>query len=110
LERNKLPTNIFFALFAIPIPISIASWLGTIMSLASIGSIDWANANETIQAVVALIAMLAAGTYLVSYVIAFKATRKNGSRYWLSFLPVWHIIAIIVLMGLWSWANRALAA
>jgi len=106
-ERKSRITSIIilFVFFALPIPISLFSWIGTIISVANIGMTDWSSFSESIQGLVALITMLLAGTYLVTFIISLVITLKAKKISLLSFLPLMHIILFGIFLGVWSWLN-----
>lgn len=92
LKTRKILVILLFILFALPIPLSLISWIGTIISVANMSMINWSILSECLQGIVAVIAMLLAGTYLVSYIISLCATWKNKKITIISFLPLFHIV------------------
>ena len=106
MKKSKAAIIIIFILYALPIPLSLASWIGTIMAIAAIGMEDWASGSAWIQAIVAGIAMLVAGTYLVSYIISLIKTLKNKKLSKVSLLPLLHIIITILLLAVWFGLNK----
>ena len=105
MKKSKTAIIIIFILYALPIPLSLASWIGTIMALAAIGLEDWASVSAWVQAIAAGIAMLAAGTYLISYIISLIKTLKNKKLSKVSLLPLLHIIITILLLAVWFGLN-----
>ncbi len=101
MNKSKISNIVLLILFALPIPLSIASWIGTIMSVAAIDMANWSNIGDWLQDVAALITMLLAGTYPISYAYSFK--RRVHSRMW--FYPISHIGLFIISMFLWNWLN-----
>ena len=94
-----------YILYALPIPLSLVSWIGTLMAVANIGATDWSTLSAWTHGSVAIVAMLAAGAYPVTYFVSLLAAMKNRSsakRYW----PLWHILAAIVLLALWTGLDR----
>ncbi len=98
MKSNKLLTVGFFVIFAFPIPISMASWIGTAMALAATGMTDWSEPGMRLMGVISFSAYLLAGTYLVSYAISLILTIKRKALSWVSLLPLFHICACAVLL------------
>lgn len=90
-----------YILYALPIPLSVVSWIGTLMAVANLGATDWTTLSAWMHGSVAIVAMLAAGTYPVTYLVSLTAAikdRSSAKRYW----PLYHILAAIVLLALWT--------
>lgn len=94
---NKILIIITFILQALPIPISLISIIGSLISLANIGM-----AESTLSAVFAVITMLLAGTYAISYVAALITTIIRRKIHVYSFLPVIHLALTALFMFLWE--------
>ena len=96
--KNKFLTIILYIIQAIPIPFSLISILGSIISLANIGMAD-----SVANVVVAFLAMLFAGTYTITFFVslAFTIAKKKIGFY--SFLPVMHIIVTAGFIFLWGY-------
>lgn len=103
--EHKKSIIIMFVFFAFPIPVSLISWIGTIISVANIGMVEWSKLRESLQALIALVTMLLAGTYLFTYIISLGKTLKNKKISWVSFLPVVHIALFSLSLGLWKWID-----
>lgn len=103
-ERNVAIITLFI-FFALPIPISLVSWIGTIISVADIGMMNLSKVSDYIQLLVGLITMLIAGTYLGTYIISLNKTLKNKKISLISFLPMLHIILFIIFIAMWSELN-----
>ena len=105
-ERKDKKTGVvgiigLYVLYALPIPLSVASWIGTLMGVANIGATDWTTFPAWIHGSVAIVAMLAAGAYPITYLISLVSTirdRSSAKRYW----PICHILAAIVLIMIWT--------
>ncbi len=84
---------------ALPIPLSLISILGSLISLANIGMTAEQYSPWTV--VCAVVTMVLAGTYVIPYVVAAKVTavRKRLGRF--SFLPVLHIVVTAVFCVMW---------
>lgn len=87
---------------ALPIPVSMITWIGTLISVANIGATGGEGIFGTIYEIVALLAMLFAGTYLISYVISFIRMMKIKKVTFFMFLPVLHIVITCIFM--WGWS------
>jgi len=97
MEKHKVAIVVLFIIFALPIPVSLLSWIGTIISAANIGVMD-----STVHTTIALSTMLLAGTYPVSYIVALVYTLKSGKISLLSFLPLLHIVLFRAFFAAWS--------
>ncbi|MEH7098469.1 hypothetical protein [Neobacillus vireti] len=105
MKERKTAIIPLFIFFALPIPFSLVSWIGTIMSVADAGMMDVSRFSDFIEGIVALITMLIAGTYLGTYIISLNKTLKNKKISLISFLPILHIILFIIFCAIWSWLN-----
>ena len=101
MKKHNTYIILLFVLLALPIPPSLLSWIGTVMSLANIGMTDWSAPGQLILGLVALVTMLLAGTYVVSYVISLSITLKNKRISRMSLLPVAHLLTLGVFLMAW---------
>ena len=83
---------------ALPIPISLITILGSVISLANISVI---TEQSLFVAVVAVIFMILAGTYSLTYLFSAVKTFSKKRISFISFLPIVHIIITVVFMVLW---------
>ena len=83
---------------ALPIPISLITILGSIISLANIGVIV---EQSLFVALVAAIFMILAGTYPLTYLFSAIKTFTNKRISFVSFFPIVHIAVTVVFMVLW---------
>lgn len=103
---NSKPFMIFlFVLLGLPVPFSLLSWIGTIMSVANMGMVNWGKFSERTQMISGLIAMLLAGTYLITYIISLLIALKKGKVSPIIFLPVAHILLFVIAMTVWGRTN-----
>lgn len=105
MKERKTSIIILFIVFALPIPFSLISWIGTLISVANISMMNWSDFSQSIQGLVALITMLLAGTYLVTYIISLCATLKIKKISLISFIPMLHIILFSIFFVVWTWLN-----
>ena len=105
--KKRILSIAMFILFALPIPLSLASWIGTLMSVSAIGTVNWSNPDEWIQLFIALTAMLLAGSYLITYIFSLSKTfkNKNINITLVSFLPLLHIAVFGMFYILWVWLD-----
>lgn len=103
MKEHKTSIIILFIFFALPIPLSLISWIGTLISVANIGMINWSVFSQFIQGLVSVITMLLAGTYLVTYIISLSVTLKNKNISLISFLPLLHIVLFSIFFAFWMW-------
>ena len=104
-KKYQIFTVFLFILLALPIPVSLVSWIGTVISIANIGMTDWAKPGESLQGIVALITMLLAGTYLFTYSFSLIKTRSARKISFVSFLPILHLLLTVAFMFLWDYLN-----
>lgn len=95
--KNKVSVVILYIIQAIPIPFSLISILGSIISLANIGM-----AESTANAIIPLLAMFLSATYTITFFVSliFTITKKKIGFY--SFLPFIHLFVTIAFVILWS--------
>ena len=96
--RNKTIMWVVMILQALPIPISLITILGSIISLANIGVVV---EQSLFVAVVAAIFMILAGTYSLTYLFSAIYTFSKKRISFISFLPIVHIVVTVVFMVLW---------
>ena len=100
--KNKKTIICMYIILALPIPISLLTWIGTMVSIANIGMIKADNAGVLITTIVSLSAMILAGIYPATYGISLFRTLRNRRLKLVSFLPIIHILLIAILILLWS--------
>ena len=91
----------FFMLLALPIIFSILSLLGALFSFAHFDLTNMEFLDIWVVQIVATIAMLLGGTYLISYLIAFFATKRKNEISLISYLPLLHIGLWLLFMFIW---------
>ena len=96
--KNKVMMWVVIILLALPIPISLITILGSIISLANLGVMI---EQSSFVAVVATIFMILAGTYSLTYIFSAVKTFSKKRISLISFLPIVHIIVTVVFMVLW---------
>ena len=82
-------------ILAVPAPISFISIIGSIISLANINILEEASILLSFSAVVA---MLFASTYWITYIASTVVTFRNGE---LSLAPIFHLAIFGVFFALW---------
>ncbi len=92
---------LYYGIFALPIPVSIITWIGTLISVANIGAIGGEGISGIIHKFVALLCMLLAGTYLISYAYSLYRTKKVKKLTFAFFLPILHIVLTIICIYGW---------
>ena len=93
---------LYYMLMALPIPISMITWIGTLISVANIGATGGEGILGTIHELVALLSMLLAGTYLIPYFISLIRMCKIRKLTFSMFLPVLHIVLTCIFI--WGWS------
>ncbi len=95
--KNKTLITILFIFQALPIPISLVSILGSIISIANIGMVE-----SFLERIISVIAMLLAATYAISYKLSLKYTIKNKKLHIYSFIPIMHLLLTALFFILWA--------
>ena len=93
---------LYYILMALPIPVSMITWIGTLISVANIGATGGEGILGTIHELVALLSMLLAGTYLITYVFSLIRMCKMKKVTFSTFLPVIHILVTCIFI--WGWS------
>ena len=83
---------------ALPVPISLITILGSIISLANIGML---SDQSFLLAFSAVFSMLLAGTYSITYIASTINTFHRKKLSIISFLPIAHIIITLVFFVMW---------
>lgn len=96
--KNKKIIWLIFIIQAIPIPLSLITIIGSIISLANITILV---EESILLALSATMAMLLAGTYTITYAISLKRTIDCKKIAFVSFLPLLHILLFAVFLKLW---------
>ena len=92
---------LYYILMALPIPVSMITWIGTLISVANIGATGTEGIFGTIHEIVAVLSMILAGTYAISYGCSLYRIKKVKKITCAFFLPVLHILITIVFMWIW---------
>ena len=103
---KKLLISVYYVVMSLPIPVSVLSWLGTLISAANIGMTGGDGILGIIHRVVALLAMLLAGTYLLSYLKSVMTMRKTKKITFFTFLPVLHLVTACAFIYLWNFLDH----
>ena len=96
--KNKTVLWGLMILQAMPVPISLITILGSVISLANIGVV---MEQSVLLAVVSTVSMLLAGTYTLTYVFSAINTFSKKKISFISFLPIVHIALAIGFFALW---------
>jgi len=103
--RTKLLLVPIYIIQALPIPLSLATWIGTIMAFAS----EWIWPESIVGAAVTLVLGIAslamfvlAGLYPLTYFYSLNLTLKYKRISLHTFLPVFHIALLIKMYMLIS--------
>ena len=96
--KNKVMMWVIMILQALPVPISLITILGSVISIANIGVMI---EQSLLVTVVAVIFMILAGTYSLTYLFSAVMTFSKKRISFISFLPIVHIIITVVFMVLW---------
>ncbi len=95
--KNKPLVIILFLILALPIPISLISILGSIISIANIGM-----SENYFDVIIPIITMFLAATYTIPYIISLLLTIKNMKINIYSFLPIIHLAVTALFFFLWT--------
>jgi hypothetical protein len=103
--RKSLLIVFLFTILAIPVPISLSTIPFTLISLGTkdvwLEIIRPENTKELIDSILTLLtffAMILAGTYIVTYLCTLIVTIKHKKYSRLIFLPVIHILFVIIFL------------
>ena len=103
--KSKLLIWGVMILQALPIPLSLISILGSLISLANIGMTTELYSPWT--AVCAVATMVLAGTYTIPYVVATIMTAVRKRLGWVSLLPALHLVMTALFCFLWIMSEGA---
>lgn len=104
-SQNKLLIWGIMILQALPIPLSLISILGSLISLANMGMT--AELYSPWTAVCAVATMILTGTYTIPYAVATVMTAARKRLGWVSFLPAFHLLLTAVFCVLWIMSEGA---
>ena len=96
--KNKALIWTVTVIQALPVPISLITILGSIISLANIGML---SDQSFLLAFAAVFSMLLAGTYSITYIASAINTFHKKELSLISFLPIVHIIITLVFFIIW---------
>ena len=96
--KNKALIWTVTVIQALPVPISLITILGSVISLANIGMLSNQSFLLTIAAV---FSMFLAGTYSITYIASTINTFHKKKLSIISFLPIVHIIITLVFFTMW---------
>ena len=94
---KKFIVVLMYIIFAIPVPVSLISIFGSLISFANIGM-----AESFFEVIIPCLAMILAGTYSVSYFISLLYTITKKKIHFLCFLPIIHLVVTALAFALWS--------
>lgn len=83
---------------AVPIPFSLMTILGSVISLANIGMLF---DQSFLLAFASALSMLLAGTYSVTYIYSTINTFQKKKLCVISFLPALHILITLAFFAIW---------
>ena len=96
--KNKALIWTVTVIQALPVPISLITILGSVISLANIGMLS----NQSfLLAIAAVFSMFLAGTYSITYIASTINTFHKKKLSIISFLPIVHIIITLVFFTMW---------
>ena len=96
--KNKALIWTVTVIQALPVPISLITILGSIISLANIGML---SDQSFLLAFSAVFSMFLAGTYSITYIASTTNTFLKKKLSIISFLPIAHIIITLVFFVMW---------
>ena len=96
--KNKALIWTVTVIQALPVPISLITILGSIISLANIGML---SDQSFLLVFAAVLSMFLAGTYSVTYIASTINTFRKKKLSIISFLPIVHIIITLVFFTIW---------
>ncbi len=96
--KNKKLMYTIFVIQAIPIPFSLITIIGSLISFANISVLV---EKSILLAWSATNAMLFAGTYTITYFISLLISINRKKISFASFLPLLHILLAAIFMLMW---------
>jgi len=96
--KNKALIWTVTVIQALPVPISLITILGSVISLANIGML---LEQSSLLAFAAVFSMLLSGTYFITYIASTINTFHKKKLSIISFLPIVHIIITLVFFMIW---------
>jgi len=102
--KNKSLIWTIAVIQALPVPISLITVLGSVISLANIGML---LDQSYLLALAAVISMLLSGTYSVTYLVSTINTFRKKKLSVISFLPFVHIILTLVFFAIWIFLEKS---
>ena len=97
---------LYYVLMALPIPLSMATWIGTVMMLANLDMAGGEGLAGAVYTFVAVLAMLLARTYLISYVCSLIRVIHVKKVTFSTFLPIIHIVVTGISLYLWAFLDK----
>jgi hypothetical protein len=88
---------------SIPVPFSLLTLIGSVVSLANICQ---TAEQSLIVAVIAVLTMLFSGSYSVTYLFSAVKTLLSERITFLSFLPLVHLAVTVMLFVLWPLSEK----
>ncbi len=96
--KNKAAIWTVTIIQALPVPISLITILSSIISLANIGML---SDQSILLAIAAVLSMLLAGTYSITYVASTLYAFRKKKLSIISFLPIFHLLITILFFVAW---------
>ena len=97
--KNKALIWTVTVILALPVPISLITIPGSVISLANVGML---SDKSFLLALAAVISMLLAGTYSVTYFASTINTFRQKKLSIISLLPIVHIIITLIFFTIWT--------
>ena len=98
---KKTMCILYYIIMALPIPVSMLTWIGTIISIANIGATGGEGVPGYFHRLVAVLSMLLAGTYIIPYVFSLIRMIMVKKITFSMFLPIIHIV--VTCICIWGW-------
>ena len=96
--KNKAVIWTVTIILGLPVPISLITTLGSIVSLANIVEL---LDHSYLLAIGAIFSMLLSGTYSITYVASTLFTFRAKKLSVVSFLPVFHLLVTVMFFVAW---------
>ncbi|MDL2219197.1 hypothetical protein LJC04_02495 [Ruminococcaceae bacterium OttesenSCG-928-O06] len=84
--------------FALPVPISLLSVIGSLLSLSMITG-DWSTLHGVLMGVSAQAFMVLAATYWIVYLVALVMVLVRKKIGWPGLLPIFHIVLFALALA-----------
>ncbi len=99
--KNDTRIIILYVLQGLPVPLSLVSWIWSLVSLVNLSTIE-----SDLAATFALLTIFLAPAYAITYGVSLTGTLKRGKLNFHSFTPAIHFAVTALFAFLWEYTER----